>query len=63
MNSKGHLYASLIKSFIRIGGGIGTIILTVTLITPGVKTALIVLASSFVIAEAFGVYEEFKDER
>lgn len=53
MNSKGHLYISLIKSGIRVVGGI------ITLITG----SIIPLACGIILAEVGGVLEEVVDKR
>ena len=53
MNSKWHLYTSILKSIIRIvGAGIAIIF-----------SQWIILAASLIMAEILGVLEEIKDER
>ena len=53
MNSKGHLIISLVKSFIRVVGGI------ITLVT----NSVIPLAIGVMVAEIGGVLEELVDKR
>ncbi len=53
MNSKGHLIISLVKSGVRVMGGI------VTLVT----RSIIPLAVGVMVAEIGGVLEELVDER
>ena len=52
-NSKGHLYISLVKSFIRCGGGLITT----------VYATIMPLAIFIIIAEILGILEEMVDER
>ena len=53
MNSKGHLYISLIKSTIRIIGCVSTL----------VTKDIVLLAVAFGFAELLGVLEELADKR
>lgn len=53
MNSKGHLFISLVKSGVRVIGGI------VCLVTGSV----IPLAIGIIVAEVGGILEEMVDER
>ena len=53
MNSKGHLYISLVKSSIRILGCIGTYF----------SRDVMILVGSFGFAELLGVVEELADGR
>ena len=53
MNSKGHLIISLVKSFIRVAGGI------ITLVT----NSTIPLVIGVMMAEIGGVLEELVDKR
>lgn len=53
MNSKGHLIISLVKSGIRVGGGI---IALATL-------SIIPLAVGIIVAEIGGILEELVDKR
>ena len=53
MNSKGHLIISLVKSFIRVAGGI------ITLVT----NSVIPRAIGVMVAEIGGVLEELVDKR
>lgn len=53
MNSKGHLFISLVKSEIRVIGGIVTL----------VSGSIIPLAVGIIVAEVGGVLEEFVDKR
>lgn len=53
MNSKGHLYISLIKSFIRIVAAISAIRFN----------SLSLLALGFIVAECLGILEELFDKR
>ena len=53
MNSKGHLYISLVKSFIRITGSL------LSLVFKDFK----ILAVSFCLAEVLGIFEEVFDKR
>lgn len=53
MNSKGHLIISLVKSFVRVVGGI------ITLVT----NSVIPLAIGVMVAEIGGVLEELVDKR
>ncbi len=53
MNSKGHLYISLAKSFVRIGSAVVSIYLK----------QYEILALGIVIAEIGGILEEVFDER
>ena len=53
MNSKGHLIISLVKSFVRVVGGI------ITLVT----NSVIPLAVGVMVAEIGGVLEELVDKR
>ena len=53
MNSKGHLYISLVKSAIRIIGCMGTLL----------TGDIILLAGSFGFAELLGIMEELADKR
>ena len=53
MNSKGHLIISLVKSFIRVVGGI------ITLST----NSVVPLAIGVMVAEIGGVLEELVDKR
>ena len=53
MNSKGHLIISLVKSFVRVTGGI------ITLVT----NSVIPLAIGVMVAEIGGVLEELVDKR
>lgn len=53
MNSKGHFCISLVKSLIRIGGGICAII----------GHSVLPLAVCLVLAEVCGILEEVFDDR
>lgn len=53
MNSKGHLLISLMKSAIRVIGGVATLI----------QHSVIPLAIGVIIAEIGGVLEEIVDKR
>lgn len=53
MNSKGHLIISLMKSAVRVIGGVATLI----------KRSVIPLAIGVIIAEIGGVLEEVVDKR
>lgn len=53
MNSKGHLIVSLVKSSLRIGGCIISLI----------NASLEVLCLSFLAAELLGIIEELLDKR
>lgn len=53
MNSKAHLYISLLKSVIRIGSAF------VTILTNDIK----IIAIGFIIAEIGGILEEIFDKR
>lgn len=53
MNSKGHLYISLLKSAIRIIGCVSTL----------VTKDIVLLAVAFGFAELLGVLEELADKR
>ncbi len=53
MNSKGHLFISLVKSAVRVVGGIATL----------VKSSIIPLVVGVIIAEIGGVLEELVDQR
>ena len=55
-----HFITSMIKSFIRIGGGIATI---VCVCFGFIETSIITLASSLGFAELLGILEELLDER
>lgn len=58
MKDKGHFTTSLIKSCIRIGCGIWGLALL-----PDIVSSLEVFIGGFVIAEFFGLVEEFLDRR
>lgn len=58
MNSKWHLYLSIIKSLIRILGCATAIGCSKT-----PEWSVAILALSFLIAEFLGIAEEIKDER
>jgi hypothetical protein len=60
MNSKWHLYLSLLKSFIRIGTYIISFIL---LVTKHIIGSIIILCIGSFLAEVLGVAEEIKDYR
>ena len=53
MNGKGHLIISLVKSGIRIGGGIAALVIN----------SIIPLVIGIIVAEIGGVLEELVDER
>lgn len=53
MNSKGHLFISLVKSLVRIIGGTATL----------VNGSIIPLAVGIIVAEVGGVLEELVDQR
>lgn len=53
MNSKGHLIISLMKSAVRVIGGVATLI----------RNSVIPLAIGVIIAEIGGVLEEIVDKR
>lgn len=53
MNSKGHLFISLVKSVIRIAGGITALL----------KMSVVPLAVGIIIAEGCGILEELVDKR
>ena len=58
MNSKAHLYISLVKSVIRIGSAIGALICRQSPVL-----AIVVLSVGIMVAELGGVLEELGDKR
>lgn len=60
MNSKGHLTFSLVKSVLRIIGGI---LLGILASRELLSAGMIAFAISFVGAEVLGIFEELVDER
>lgn len=53
MNSKGHLFISLVKSAVRVVGGVITL----------VNGSIVPLAVGIIVAEIGGVLEELVDQR
>jgi hypothetical protein len=64
MNSKGHLFFSLLKSVVRIAAcGIATFYLLNGTDEASVDIAVLNIAGGFLVAEMLGIYEEFVDFR
>lgn len=64
MNSKGHLFFSLLKSVVRIAAcGIATYYLLNGTGEASVDIAVLNIAGGFLVAEMLGIYEEFVDFR
>ena len=60
MNSKGHLYCSIVKSILRIGGCVASVLI---LATDNLELSISVLAGTLAFAECLGIFEELLDRR